>query len=95
MTGSDHEIGGVLYERTQAQGPVVRIRRVAPTQGGAVCAVIEVDRRAGTPREAEGGIPPGIMAVEGDTEAAVMASLLPFVEDDAAIARLQALRGIR
>jgi hypothetical protein len=95
MTTQDHQIGAVLFERTQPQGSVVRIRRVAPAGGGAVCAVIEVDRRAGTPRAAEGGIPPGIMAVEGDSEAAVVASLLPFVEDDSAIARLLAARGIR
>lgn len=95
MTPKEHAIGEVLYERTQTQGPIVRIRRVAPTAGGAVCAVIEVDRRAGTPREAEGGIPPAIMAVEGDSEEAVVASLLPFVEDDSAVARLLAARGIR
>lgn len=95
MSNQDHKIGELLYERTQTQGPVVRIRRVAPTAGGAVCAVIEVDRRAGTPRAAEGGTPPAIMAVEGDTEAAVVASLLPFVEDDSAVARLLASRGIR
>jgi hypothetical protein len=95
MTDQDHEIGEVLYERTQTQGPVVRIRRVAPSAGGAVSAVIEVDRRAGTPRAAEGGIPPAIMAVEGESEAAVIASLLPFVEDDSAVARLLASRGIR
>ena len=52
-------------------------------------------RFAGTPREIEGGIPPALMAVEGDTEDAVVASLLPFAEDDAAIARLLAARGIR
>lgn len=92
---SDHAVGEVLFQRTQSQGSIVRIRRVAPAGAGAVCAVIEVDRRAGTPRAAEGGPPPGIMAVEGDTEAAVVASLLPFVEDDSAIARLLAARGIR
>jgi len=95
MTNQEHKVGEVLYERTQAQGPVVRIRRVLPSAGGAVCAVIEVDRRAGTPRAVEGGIPPAIMAVEGDTEADVIASLLPFVEDDSAVARLLASRGIR
>ncbi len=91
----DQSIGAVLYQRTQLQGPVVRIRRVEPSAGGAVCAVIEVDRRAGTPREKEGGTPPPIMAVEGDTVDAVVAALLPFVEDDSAVARLLAARGIR
>ena len=85
----------ILFERTTTRGPVVRIRRVESATPGMICAVIEVDRRAGTPRVAEGGIPPAIMAVEGETEAAVLASLLPFAEDDSAIARLLANRGIR
>lgn len=86
---------GVLYERKTSLGPVIRIRRVASATEGSIAAVIEVDRRAGTPREIEGGIPPALMAVEGDTEDAVVASLLPFADDDAAIARLLAARGIR
>ena len=67
-------------------GPFRRTSEIAP---------IEVDRRAGTPREAEGGIPPALMAVEGDTEEAVVSSLKPFAEDDSAVARLLAARGIR
>jgi hypothetical protein len=85
----------ILFERTTSRGPVVRIRRVESATPSMICAVLEVDRRAGTPRAAEGGIPPAIMAVEGETEAAVLASLLPFAEDDSAIARLLANRGIR
>lgn len=85
----------ILYERTTTRGPVVRIRRVPAATPGAVAAVIEVDRRIGTPREAEGGIPPALMAVEGESEAAVLASLQPFADDDAAVARLLAARGIR
>lgn len=85
---------GVLYER-KTLGAVVRIRRVEAATAGSIAAVIEVDRRAGTPREIEGGIPPALMAVEGDTEDAVVASLLPFADDDSAIARLLAARGIR
>lgn len=87
--------GEVLYERKMIHGPVVRIRRVESPNAGMVCAVIEVDRRVGTPREKEGGIPPAIMAVEGDSEDSVRDSLLPFAEDDSAIARLLAARGIR
>jgi hypothetical protein len=90
-----HEVGEVMYERPMAAGYVVRIRRAEASAADVVCGVIEVDRRVGTPREAEGGIPPGIMAVEGDSEAAVLESLRPFVEDDSAIARLLAARGIR
>ncbi len=85
----------ILYERTATHGHVVRIRRVPSATAAAVAAVIEVDRRVGTPREAEGGIPPALMAVEGDSEDAVTASLLPFADDDSAIARLLAARGIR
>lgn len=89
------EAGGVIYERKTTRGPVIRIRRVPAATVGAVAAVLEVDRRVGTPRENDGGIPPALMAVEGDTEVAVMKSLLPFADDDAAIARLLAARGIR
>ncbi len=89
----------ILYERTLPQGHVVRIRRVSATSvgasAGATCAVIEVDRRVGTAREQKGDIPPALMAVEGSSADEVVASLLPFAEDDAAIARLLAERGIR
>jgi hypothetical protein len=85
-----------LYERTMANGPVVRIRRLTPDGTSPVRAVIEVDRRAGTPRSAAPvGHPPALMAVEGEREPDVVASLLPFVEDDAAVARLLAQRGVR
>ncbi len=85
-----------LYERTMSNGPVVRIRRLTPDGGGPVRAVIEVDRRAGTQRSSGGGgNPPALMAVEGENEPDVIASLLPFVEDDAAVARLIAQRDVR
>jgi hypothetical protein len=84
----------LLYERALPQGSLVRIRRIAPTDGGAVRAVIEVDRRMATARGAH-DVPPALMAVEGESEDAVMASLLPFAEDDAAVARLLASRGLR
>ncbi len=84
----------ILYERPLPQGPIVRIRRVTPPGGAAVCAVIEVDRRVGTARETS-DVPPALMAVEGQTEEEVVASLLPFAADDAAVARLLAERGIR
>lgn len=86
----------ILYERTMASGPVVRIRRVSADGATPVRAVIEVDRRAGTPRNSGGvGAPPPLMAVEGDTDAAVTASLLPFAEEDSAVARLVSQRGAR
>jgi hypothetical protein len=85
-----------LYERTMSHGSVVRIRRLTPDGSAPVRAVIEVDRRAGTPRSSGGGgNPPALMAVEGESEPDVVASLLPFAEDDAAVARLLAQRGAR
>jgi hypothetical protein len=86
----------ILYERTMPQGPVVRIRRLTPDGKVPVRAVIEVDRRAGSPRSVGNrGHPPPLMAVEGDSEPDVVASLLPFVQEDAAVARLLAQRGVR
>lgn len=86
----------VLYERTMSNGPVVRIRRVTQPGASPVRAVIEVDRRAGTPRSSGGGgAPPPLMAVEGATDAEVTASLLPFAEEDSAVARLLSQRGAR
>ena len=85
----------ILYERTMANGPVVRIRRVSTPGSTPVRAVIELDRRAGTPRAAAGGTPPPLMAVEGESDAEVTASLLPFADEDSAVARLASQRGAR
>lgn len=86
----------ILYERTMASGAVVRIRRMTVDGAAPVRAVIEVDRRAGSPRSSGGaGTPPPLMAVEGTTDAEVTASLLPFAEEDSAVARLLAQRGAR
>lgn len=85
-----------LYERTMTNGPVVRIRRLTAEGVSPVRAVIEVDRRAGLQRNSgPAGHPPALMAVEGESEPDVVASLLPFAEDDAAVARLLAQRGVR
>ncbi|MCC7195922.1 MAG: hypothetical protein IT356_10230 [Gemmatimonadaceae bacterium] len=84
----------ILYERTMAAGAVVRIRRISAAGAEPVRAIIEVDRRAGTPRKSGGGgTPPPLMAVEGSTDAEVTASLLPFAVEDSAVARLMAQRG--
>jgi len=88
-------LSDILYERTMANGPVVRIRRVTTPGSTPVRAVIELDRRAGTPRAAAGGTPPPLMAVEGATDAEVTASLLPFAEEDSVLARLVSQRGAR
>lgn len=83
----------VLYERVMPEGATVRIRRLPQGDGKPVCAVIEVDRRNSGPRTADAHrYPPPLMAVEGDTEQGVLSALLPFAEDDAAVARLLAQR---
>lgn len=85
-----------LYERTMTAGHVVRIRRLTPDGTLPVRAVIEVDRRADSARQSGGGgHPPALMAVEGDSEPAVVASLMPFVEEDASVARLLAQSSVR
>jgi hypothetical protein len=86
----------VLYERMLPEGSVVRIRRLTPPDGMPVRAVIEVDRRNSGPRSVHIlRTPPPLMAVEGESEQGVVAALLPFVEEDAAIARLMAQRAER
>jgi hypothetical protein len=86
----------ILYERTTAQGPVVRMRRVSRAGERPVRAVLEVDRRSTSPRAVpRGGTPPPLMTAEGDSEPAVVASLLPTAQDDAAIERLLAQSGVQ
>ncbi|MBI2407942.1 MAG: hypothetical protein HYV19_06560 [Gemmatimonadetes bacterium] len=83
----------VLYERTMREGATVRIRRLTPADGTPVRAVIEVDRRNSGPRSIDAKrMPPALMAVEGETVEGVVAALLPFVEEDSAVARLLAQR---
>ena len=83
----------VLYERMMPEGAVVRIRRLTPADGTPVRAVIEVDRRNSGPRGVDAQRhPPPLMAVEAETEQKVVAALLPFVEEDSAVARLLAQR---
>jgi hypothetical protein len=59
-----------------------------------VTAVLEVDRRAGTPREGS-GTPPALITVEGRTEQEVLEKLQPQAEDDRAIIQLLRERGLR
>jgi len=87
-------VAEVLYERTMPEGATVRIRRLTAKDEKPVRAVIEVDRRNSGPRSVDSRrVPPPLMAVESDTEQAAVAALLPFVEEDAAVARLIAQRG--
>ena len=85
----------ILYRRKLVHGPEVRIRRTSPPGTTPVKAVLDVDRRAGTPREKEGGTPPPLKHVEGATEADVVAALKKEADDDRAIAGLMRAKGQR
>jgi hypothetical protein len=84
----------ILYKRVLPHGPAVRIRRTSEQGVVPVTAVLEVDRRAGTPREGV-GTPPSLMTVEGRTEADVIAKLEPHASDDRAVIQLLRDRGLR
>jgi hypothetical protein len=85
----------ILYTRPMPHGPAVRIRRVSEPGAVPVTAVLEVDRRAGTPRELEGGFPPPLMVVEGATELEVLHALQPHALDDRLVAGLMREKGLR
>lgn len=85
----------ILYRRKLPHGPEVRIRRTSEKGATPVVAVIDVDRRAGTPREKEGGTPPALKQAQSDTEDGVVAMLKPEADDDRAIAGLLRAKGLR
>jgi hypothetical protein len=85
----------ILYRRKLVHGPEVRIRRTSPAGSSPVTAVLDVDRRAGTPREKDGGTPPPLKQAEGATEADVVAALKRDADDDRAIAGLMRAKGQR
>ena len=85
----------ILYTRKLPHGPAVRVRRTSESGVQPVTAVLEVDRRAGTPREFDGGYPPPLMIVEGETEAEVLAALEPHAQDDRMVAGLMREKGLR
>ncbi|HET9453088.1 MAG TPA: hypothetical protein VFO66_02290 [Gemmatimonadaceae bacterium] len=85
----------ILYRRKMSHGPEVRIRRTSEKGATPVVAVIDVDRRAGTPREKEGGTPPALKQAQAETEDAVVAALKPDADDDRAIAGLLRAKGLR
>ena len=58
-------------------------------------AVLEVDRRAQTRREREGGFPPPLMIVEGNSESEVLDVLRPHALDDRLVAGLMREKGLR
>lgn len=85
----------ILYRRKLPNGPEVRIRRTSAPGATPVVAVLDVDRRAGTPREKDGGTPPPLKQVQGASEAEVIATLRTDAEDDRAIAALMRVKGQR
>jgi hypothetical protein len=84
----------ILFERSMPFGPAVAIRRTSGIGEMPVKAVIEVDRRAGTPR---GGIgsPPPLMECEARNETEALAILEPHARDDRMLVRLMRLKGLR
>ena len=85
----------ILYRRKMIHGPEVRIRRTSEKGASPVIAVIDVDRRAGTPREKEGGTPPALKQAEAASEEAVVAMLKAEADDDRAVAGLLRAKGLR
>jgi len=73
----------------------VRVRRTSEPGTQPVTAVLEVDRRSGTPREFDGGFPPPLMMVEGASDADVLAALEPQARDDRLVAGLMREKGLR
>jgi hypothetical protein len=85
----------ILYQRFLSYGPSVRIRRTSDAGVAPVTAVLEVDRRAGTPREKQGGTAPPLMHCEGASEAEVLALLEPTARDDRMIVQLMREKQLR
>ena len=85
----------ILYRRKMPHGPEVRIRRTSEKGASPVLAVLDVDRRAGTPREKDGGTPPALKQAQGASEDAVVAALKADADDDRAIAGLLRAKGLR
>jgi hypothetical protein len=85
---------GILYERTLPHGPAVRIRRLTVAGERPVTVVLEVDRRAGTPREHDGS-PPPLMQFEGASEQDAMEALEPHARDDRRVVQLMREKGLR
>ena len=85
---------GILYERTLPHGPAVRIRRLTVAGETPVSVVLEVDRRAGTPRAGDGN-PPPLMQFDGATEQDAVDALEPHARDDRRIVQLMREKGLR
>jgi hypothetical protein len=85
----------ILYSRRLPHGPVVRIRRTSEGGVQPIIAVLEVDRRAGTPREFDGGFPPHLMITECASEADVLVAHHAAALDDRLLAGLMREKGLR
>ena len=85
----------ILFTRTLAHGPDVRVRRTSAQGVLPVVAVLEVDRRAGTASARSGGNPPPLMIVEGRSDAEVLGLLKPHALDDRLVAGLMRAKGQR
>jgi hypothetical protein len=57
--------------------------------------VLDVDRRAGTPREKDGGTPPPLKQIQGASEAECLAALKAEADDDRLVAGLMRAKGQR
>jgi hypothetical protein len=84
---------GVLFQRIMPHGPAVRIRRTSDEGATPVTVVLEVDRRAGTPRDGM-GTPPPLLACEAPTEAEALAMLESQAHDDRTIIQLLHTKGL-
>ena len=88
--------GTILYERFMPAGPAVRVRRTSDDGQHPVVAVLEVDRRASSPRASRGvGSPPPLLLVEGRTDDDVLDQLRPHADNDAVLSRLMVEKGYR
>ena len=85
----------ILFSRKLPHGPVVRVRRTSQAGSVPVTAVLEVDRRAGTSREFDGGFPPPLMMVESATEDEAVEILGVQARDDRLLAGLMREKGLR
>jgi hypothetical protein len=84
----------ILYRRVMAHGPAVLIRRTSEAGETPVVAVLEVDRRAGTPREGIGN-PPPLARIEAPSEAEAVAALETQAQDDRIVTQLLHAKGLR
>ncbi|MDB4878370.1 MAG: hypothetical protein JWM41_4816 [Gemmatimonadetes bacterium] len=84
----------LLYQRFMPHGPAVRIRRTSGPGVVPVTAVLEVDRRAGTPREGI-GTPPPLMLCEAASEDDARAMLEPHAREDRTLVQLMREKGLR